>query len=186
MARDNPTWGYRRICGELTGLGHKIAPSTIWEILQAAGIDPAPQHASASWKQFLSAQARTIAGVDFFHVGTVFLRRLYVLFVIEHHRRRVHLAGITAHPTAAWTVQQARNTLMDLGEQTGTAIAGISGGDGRRTGASCRSRTMAGRHACRDWRAASSRLRPGRRTVSGSGSVALAHRPTARGTPPGR
>jgi hypothetical protein len=67
-----------------------------------------------------------------------------------------------------------------------TAIAGISGGDGRRTGASCRSRTMAGRHACRDWRAASSRLRPGRRTVSGSGSVALAHRPTARGTPPGR
>jgi hypothetical protein len=64
MARDNPTWGYRRICGELTGLGHKIAPSTIWEILQAAGIDPAPQRASASWKQFLSAQARTIAAVD--------------------------------------------------------------------------------------------------------------------------
>ena len=120
MARDNPTWGYRRICGELTGLGHKIAPSTIWEILQAAGIDPAPQRASASWKQFLSAQARTIAAVDFFHVNTVFLRRLYVLFVIEHHRRRVHLAGITAHPTAAWTVQQARNTLMDLGEQTGS------------------------------------------------------------------
>jgi hypothetical protein len=80
MARDSPTWGYRRICGELTGLGHQIAPSTIWEILRAAGSDPVPQRAAASWRQFLSAQAKTIAAVDFFHVDTVFLRRLYVLF----------------------------------------------------------------------------------------------------------
>jgi len=107
MARDNPTWGYRRICGELTGLGHTIAPSTIWEILKAAGVDPAPQRAASTWKQFLSAQAKTVAAVDFSHVDTVFLRRLYVLFVIGHDRRRVHLAGITDHPTAAWTVQQA-------------------------------------------------------------------------------
>ena len=64
MARDNPTWGYRRICGELTGLGHKIAPSTIWEILKAVGIDPAPQRAGASWEQFLSAQAKSIAAVN--------------------------------------------------------------------------------------------------------------------------
>ena len=89
----------------ITLLGLKIAPSTIWEILKAAGIDPAPRRAAASWKQFLSAQAKTIAAADFFHVDTVFLRRLYVLFVIEHHHRRVHLAGVTAHPTAAWTVQ---------------------------------------------------------------------------------
>ena len=117
MARDNPAWGYRRICGELTGLGHKIAPSTIWEILKSAGIHHAPQRTAASWKQFLSAQAKSSAAVDFFYVGTVFLRRLYVLFVIEHHNRRVHLAGVTAHPTAAWTVQQARNTLMDQAER---------------------------------------------------------------------
>ncbi len=118
MARDNPAWGYRRICGELTGLGYKIAPSTIWQILKAAGIDPAPQRTAASWKQFLSAQAKTIAAIDFFHVDTIFLRRLYVLFVIEHHHRRIQLAGVTAHPTAAWTVQQARNTLMDFAERT--------------------------------------------------------------------
>lgn len=103
MARDDPTWGYRRIGGELTGLGHKIAPSTIWEILKAAGVEPAPRRAADGWKQFLSAPAKTIAAVDVFHVDAVFLRRPYVLFVIEHHDRRVHLAGVTPHPTGAWT-----------------------------------------------------------------------------------
>ena len=107
----------------------------IWEILKAAGIDPAPQRAAATWRQFLSAQAETIAAVELLHAGTVFLRRLYVLFVIEHHRRRVHLAGITACPTAAWTVQQARNTLMDLGERTDGLKFLIRDRDAKYTGA---------------------------------------------------
>jgi len=101
MAKDNPSWGYRRIHGELAGLGHKLAPSTVWRILKDTGIDPAPQRSGQSWGAFLEAQAKTILAADFFHVDTVFLRRLYVLFVIEHGTRRVHLVGITAHPTGS-------------------------------------------------------------------------------------
>jgi putative transposase len=115
IATDNPTWGDRRVQGELVRLGHPIAASTVWQILHAAGIDPAPRRTGPAWKQFLTAQARGILAADFVHVDTVLLRRVYALIVIEHGTRIVHLAGITAHPDGAWTTQAARNFLMDLG-----------------------------------------------------------------------
>ncbi len=114
MARDNPGWGYRRIHGELTGLGHTLAASTVWQMLKDAGIDPAPRRSGQTWRAFLAAQAKTILAADFFHVDTVFLGRLYVLFFIEHGTRLVHVAGITAGPTGEWVTQQARNLLMNL------------------------------------------------------------------------
>jgi putative transposase len=117
MATDNPTWGHRRVQGELVKLGHPIAASTVWQILHAAGIDPASRRSGPTWKQFLTAQARSILAVDFVHVDTVLLRRLYALIVIEHGTRRVHLAGITANPDGAWTAQAARSFLMDLGQR---------------------------------------------------------------------
>ena len=117
IATENPTWGHRRVQGELVKLGHPIAASTVWQILQDAGIDPASRRTGPTWKQFLTAQARGFLAVDFVHVDTMLLRRIYALIVIEHGARRVHLAGITANPDGPWTTQAARNLLMDLGER---------------------------------------------------------------------
>jgi hypothetical protein len=110
--------GHRRVQGELIKLGHPIAASTVWQILHDAGIGPAPRRTSLTWRQFLNAQARGILAVDFVHVDTVLLRRIYALIVIEHGSRHVHLAGITANPDGAWTTQAARNFLMDLSQLT--------------------------------------------------------------------
>jgi transposase len=104
MARENPAWGHRRIQGELARLGHAIAASTVWEILRTAGIEPAPRRAGPAWREFLAAQARAIIACDFLVVETVLLKRLHVLVFIEHGTRRLHLAGVTAHPTGAWAV----------------------------------------------------------------------------------
>jgi putative transposase len=119
MAKENPTWGYRRVHGELCRLGYKIGASTVWSILQRAGVTPVPQRTAVSWRQFLRAQAKGVLAVDFFTVDTVFLKRLYVLFVIEVATRRVHVLGVTAHPSGEWVAQQARNLFMALDDRVG-------------------------------------------------------------------
>jgi putative transposase len=117
LASENPIWGYRRIHGELAGLGYSLAPNTVWLILKRAGIDPAPRRSGPTWRQFLAAQAHGILATDFFSVDTTLLHRLYVLFVVEHATRRIHLLGITTNLSGAWVAQQARDFLIDFGDR---------------------------------------------------------------------
>jgi putative transposase len=117
LARENPTWGYRRIHGELATMGVRLAPSTIWAILRRHEIDPSPRRSGPTWSEFLRAQAKTVLACDFFHVDTVLFRRLYVLFFIEIDTRRVHLSGITTNPVGEWVTQQARNLSYVLADQ---------------------------------------------------------------------
>jgi putative transposase len=116
LANENPHWGYRRIHGELLVLGITLAASTVWQMLKDAGIDPAPERAHSTWADFLHSQAHALLACDFFETHTLSGAPLYVFAVIEHAHRRIRILGATAHPTASWVTQAARNLVMDLAD----------------------------------------------------------------------
>jgi putative transposase len=117
LARENPRWGHRRICGELAKLGLRVSPTSIRRLLAQARLEPAPRRSGPSWREFLRAQAAGVVACDFFTVETLFLRRYYVLFFIAHASRRVWFAGCTTNPSGAWVTQQARNLGLDLSDR---------------------------------------------------------------------
>jgi putative transposase len=121
LARENESWGYRRIHAELAALGIRVAPSTVWQILKDAAIGPAPRRDGPGWAEFLRSQAQGILALDFFTADLLNGTKAYVLAVIEHGSRRVRVLGATGHPVQSWVLQQARNLLMDLGD-AGTRV----------------------------------------------------------------
>jgi transposase InsO family protein len=131
LARENPSWGYRRIHGELLVLGIRTAASTVWEILRQAGIDPASERASTTWASFLRSQAGALLACDLFDTVTLGGARMYVLAVIEHATRRVRILGATPHPTTSWVAQAARNLVMDLEDASSRARFLIRDRDGK-------------------------------------------------------
>jgi putative transposase len=120
LARENPSWGYQRIRGELRKLGHAVAATTVQTVLRRRRVPPAPRRAGLAWPAFLRAQATGLLACDFFTVETARLQLFYMLFFIEVRTRRVFVAGCTAHPTAAWVSQQARAITWDVAEAGST------------------------------------------------------------------
>jgi len=131
LARENSSWGYRRLHGELLTLGIKVAASTVWHILREAGIDPAPDRTSTAWAAFLRSQAHALLAADFIETVTLTGTRMYILAFIEHSMRRIRILGATAHPTAAWVAQAARNLAMDLYDAGSTLRYLIRDRDGK-------------------------------------------------------
>ncbi len=117
LARENPRWGYRRIAGELRGLGFRVSATSVRRLLREAGLGPAGQRGGLPWREFIRRQAQSMIACDFFTVETVTLRRIYVLFFIELGSRRVQIAGLSENPDGAWVAQQARNLAWSLPER---------------------------------------------------------------------
>jgi len=117
LARENPHWGYKRIAGELKGVGITVSATSVRKVLLQAGLLPAPERAPSSWRAFLRAQAASVLACDFLTVETAFLQRIYVLFFISLANRRIEYIACTPNPNGRWTAQQARNLVMQFGDE---------------------------------------------------------------------